>query len=153
MAIILNLNNWIFYYFKIGEMASLIDSRASGLGNIRKIKKYQKVLNFITGILILILCLFVAFVKYLTAQKSKNVHAFICWFSGSMCILWAIMFCSFGVLTNLRLSKYFRKFYNDHKTMLITSTVGLTIPLIIRGITDFLLMNQNFTSWQEQNKN
>ena len=40
LAIILNLNNWIFYYFKIGEMASLVDSRAQGLGNIQMIKKF-----------------------------------------------------------------------------------------------------------------
>jgi hypothetical protein len=25
IAAILNLNNWIFYYFKIGEMARLVD--------------------------------------------------------------------------------------------------------------------------------
>jgi ABC-type uncharacterized transport system permease subunit len=29
----LNLNNWIFYYFKIGEMASFVDKRAKIHGN------------------------------------------------------------------------------------------------------------------------
>ena len=28
LAVILNLNNWIFYYFKIGEMASHVDIKA-----------------------------------------------------------------------------------------------------------------------------
>jgi hypothetical protein len=59
IAIILNLNNWIFYYFKIGEMASLIDQQASQLGDVHQIKKYRVFLNFMTGLLILILCLFV----------------------------------------------------------------------------------------------
>ena len=58
----LNLNNWIFYYFKIGEMASLVDSRAQDLGNIQRIKKFQKILNFITGLLIIVLALFVVYV-------------------------------------------------------------------------------------------
>ena len=38
IAAILNLNNWTFYYFKIGEMASHIDTRAIKLGNFESIK-------------------------------------------------------------------------------------------------------------------
>jgi hypothetical protein len=29
----LNLNNWVFYYFKIGEMASFVDKRAKNHAN------------------------------------------------------------------------------------------------------------------------
>ena len=33
IGVILNLNNWIFYYFKIGEMASFVDERAKKHAN------------------------------------------------------------------------------------------------------------------------
>ena len=93
------------------------------------------------------------YVQYLTAQNDSNVSDFISAFSGSMCILWAMIFFVFGVLTNMRLSKYFTKFYLEHRLMLFSSTAGLTIPLIVRGITDFLQMNASFSDWLDKNKN
>jgi hypothetical protein len=52
LAVILNLNNWIFYYFKIGEMASHVDIRAKNLADSDKILKFKRILNFITAIMI-----------------------------------------------------------------------------------------------------
>jgi hypothetical protein len=43
-----------------------------------------------------------------------------------------------GLMTNLRLKKYFNAFYTDHKCLLIVPPIGLSIPLIIRGIMDLL---------------
>ena len=52
LAVILNLNNWIFYYFKIGEMASHVDIRAKNLADSDKILKFKRILNFVTVLLI-----------------------------------------------------------------------------------------------------
>ena len=62
IAVILNLNNWIFYYFKIGEMASHIDERAKKHANLSDLKRYSKILNRITIFCILAVSTFLTYV-------------------------------------------------------------------------------------------
>ena len=54
LAAILNLNNWIYYYIKIGEMASHVDDRAMAYGNYQNIMRARRALNWTTGFLVLI---------------------------------------------------------------------------------------------------
>lgn len=39
-------------------------------------------------------------------------------------------------MTNIRLKTYFNMFYKENRTMLILATLGLSIPLILRGSMD-----------------
>jgi hypothetical protein len=39
-------------------------------------------------------------------------------------------------MTNIRLKTYFNKFYKENRVMLTCATLGLTIPLILRGSLD-----------------
>jgi hypothetical protein len=39
-------------------------------------------------------------------------------------------------MTNIRLKTYFNKFYMENRVMLTFATLGLTIPLILRGSLD-----------------
>jgi hypothetical protein len=72
IAAILNLNNWTFYYFKIGEMASHIDTRAIGLGHFESIKRKRLVINIITFVTIFSITAFVVTIFYRTIyEKSK----------------------------------------------------------------------------------
>jgi hypothetical protein len=48
-AVVLNLNNWVFYYFKIGEMASHVDYKAIKLGDLSLLKKKRIILNGVTA--------------------------------------------------------------------------------------------------------
>ena len=41
-----------------------------------------------------------------------------------------------GTMTNMRLKKYFNKFYIENRIMLTCATLGLSIPLILRGSMD-----------------
>ena len=48
-AVVLNLNNWVFYYFKIGEMASHVDFKAIKLGDLNLLRKKRVILNGVTA--------------------------------------------------------------------------------------------------------
>jgi len=48
IAVIVNLNNWIFYYFKIGEMASHVDQRAQRYADKVKLTRVKTILNYLT---------------------------------------------------------------------------------------------------------
>jgi mannose/fructose/N-acetylgalactosamine-specific phosphotransferase system component IIC len=66
IAVILNLNNWTFYYFKIGEMASHIDQRAIKYGDYEKLKRQRYTLNFVTFIAIFTIVGFVIAISFKT---------------------------------------------------------------------------------------
>ena len=53
IAALLNLNNWVFYFIKIGEMASHVDARAMRLGEYKRIKKWRRILNAWTVLAVL----------------------------------------------------------------------------------------------------
>ena len=72
IAAILNLNNWTFYYFKIGEMASHIDTRAKELGHFETIKRKRLAINIITFVTISSIVAFVVTISYRTIyEKTK----------------------------------------------------------------------------------
>ena len=39
----------------------------------------------------------------------------------------------------MRLSKYFYPFYKNYRSILALSTVGLSVPLILRGVIDIYI--------------
>lgn len=41
-----------------------------------------------------------------------------------------------GMMTNMRLKNYFGQFYKENRSMLIFATLGLSLPLILRGSMD-----------------
>ena len=72
IAVILNLNNWIFYYFKIGEMASHIDDRAKIHANLADLKRNSKILNLITALSIIVVSVFLTYVTVLSLKNSDD---------------------------------------------------------------------------------
>ena len=63
-AIVLNLNNWVFYYLKIGEMASHVDYKAIKLGDVNSLRKKRIILNGVTILAIVIIISTFLFVCY-----------------------------------------------------------------------------------------
>ena len=149
IAVILNLNNWIFYYFKIGEMASHIDPSAADLGNLEQIKRCSKILNFFTAFSVTCSFIFMFFVAYVSYQTNCDQSEMLTIVSGTTCIILSFSFGISGLLTNKRLKKYFNQFYQEHKCMLISSSLGLSIPLFIRGVTDLGTLCPYFDKWQD----
>jgi len=58
--------------------------------------------------------------------------------SGVIFLALGILFAFSGLATNYRIKKFFPPFYNEHKCMLNFATLGLTIPLLIRGSLDIV---------------
>ena len=54
-----------------------------------------------------------------------------------------IVFGISGCMNNHRLWKYFPEFYQENKYMLILATLGLSVPLIIRGGIDMKIHNSD----------
>ena len=50
----------------------------------------------------------------------------------------AIAFFIVGIMSLHRLKKYFPQFYNENRWTLIIATLGLSLPLLFRGVTDSL---------------
>ena len=69
IAAILNLNNWTFYYFKIGEMASHIDTRALKHGDFESIRRKRWAINLVTFIAIFSIVGFVSAISYKTIDQ------------------------------------------------------------------------------------
>jgi hypothetical protein len=64
VAAILNLNNWMFYYVKIGEMASHVDPKAMKLGEQKTLTFYRRMLNGVTIIAISLIFSYLIYVCY-----------------------------------------------------------------------------------------
>jgi len=58
--------------------------------------------------------------------------------SGINFLVLGVLFGISGFLNNHRLWKYFPNFFYENKGMLILATMGLSIPLIARGILDIM---------------
>jgi ABC-type molybdate transport system permease subunit len=58
--------------------------------------------------------------------------------NGILLITLGLVFAISGIKINYRISKYFKEFYFENKSMLCLATMGLSIPLIVRGTLDIL---------------
>jgi hypothetical protein len=72
IAAILNLNNWTFYYFKIGEMASHVDVRAIEYGDPGSLKRRRLILNMVTLVAILTIVSFVVGISYKSVNENEK---------------------------------------------------------------------------------
>ena len=58
--------------------------------------------------------------------------------SGIIFVIIGVAFAVIGFMNNMRLKKFFFPFYQDNRVMLIAATLGLSIPLILRGTIDII---------------
>ena len=58
---------------------------------------------------------------------------------GTFFVFLGLQFLVIGVLINVRLARYFWSFYKNHSNILITATIGLSLPLLFRGGMDIYI--------------
>jgi hypothetical protein len=131
-----NLYNWIFYFFKIGQMAAHIDSRASLYLSIDYQNKQRMLLNLVFGGLGLTVLLFFVGITIYSLNNSTNEVELVQEIAGVNFIILGTAFGVSGCLNNNRLQKFFPLFYSENKKMLWFATCGLCIPIIGRGCLD-----------------
>ena len=144
IAITLNLNNWMFYYFKIGEMASHIDERAKNHAHYGNLKRYSKILNCITGITIVMVSVPLTIIIVLDSLGKVDddfMFKVIEIASGTVCVILGLAFGVSGFMNNRRLKKYFPDFFYEHKVMLVTASIGLSFSVLLRGILNLTRLN------------
>jgi hypothetical protein len=144
IAITLNLNNWMFYYFKIGEMASHIDQRAKDHANQESLKRYSKILNCITGFTIVMVSVPLTIIIVLDSMGKVDddfMFKVIEIASGTVCLILGLAFGVSGFMNNRRLKKYFPDFFDEHKLMLVTASIGLSFSVLLRGILNLARLN------------
>jgi multisubunit Na+/H+ antiporter MnhG subunit len=67
---------------------------------------------------------------------------------GIVFIVLGIIFLISGTLTLIRLNKYFSEFYKENKKILIFATLGLSLPVLLRGSLNFIRgISESFESW------
>ena len=143
---VFNLNTWFYFYFKIAEMAYQVDPRLSNLAKGKTLKEKKQFLDLITCAIIIILFVIIGMIIY--QGISKEVYEFLGLFFGFLFMTLGFAFLVSGILTNMRLSKYFNEFYNENKCSLIGATLGLSLPLLLRGFLDWLRhYNDGFSKW------
>jgi hypothetical protein len=67
---------------------------------------------------------------------------------GIVFIVLGIIFFISSTLTLIRLKFYFPGFYKENKKILIFATLGLSIPVLIRGLLNFIRgISESFEKW------
>ena len=71
--------------------------------------------------------------------------------SGILCVVLGAAFAISGFMNNRRLKKYFPDFFAEHKLMLVTASIGLSMPVFLRGILNLTRLNKKVQDKIEQN--
>ena len=87
----------------------------------------------LVAVLICMLWSYIAWVIYLSVDKNKYDNWLIHVTTGIMFIIVGFLFGITGILINVKLYSNFNQFYNKNKFILVLSSFGLSIPIIIRG--------------------
>ena len=64
-----------------------------------------------------------------------------------MFITVGFIFGIFGLLINIKLKQNFSQFYSGNIGKLLFSAIGLTVPIMIRGVLDVAAANKTFHNW------
>ena len=70
---------------------------------------------------------------------------------GSNFAFLSLEFAIVGCLILKRLKKYFPEFYLDNKWLLICATLGLSVPLMVRGVFDLIRAVGDFDKHVDEN--
>ena len=58
--------------------------------------------------------------------------------AGVFCTVLGVLFTIPGMISVYLIKKHFIEFYNEYKCYIWTSTIGLPLPVLLRGIYDLL---------------
>lgn len=101
-------------------------------------KNNKIVLNIFTALAVGGISFETIYIIIMTIITKKRYIEIIKVSSGLIFITLGLLFAVSGVATNMRINRYFPDFYKENKWMLIFATMGLSIPLIMRGSLDML---------------
>lgn len=168
-AVLLNMNKWIYCLMHInfyGKAHSNVNSSMEEFGpqmiqqNLLKLTVKQQMLNFAT-IGVVVLYLFYNFsyflygcVYHFESQEKyhdrvyKKLEVFTQWTFMTLAFLFIVL----GIVLLTKLKRHFPKFYSEHRCLMITATVFLTVPLTFRAVFDTIkVISPDFMAWVDLN--
>ena len=139
MTILTNLNNWIFYLIKIQETA---DKNASNYDtddeNVDYISRGSWI-NFFTvtfGVgMVIVNTMYIYDVMY---NDYENAREFEIMANGFIFAILGLTFLIIGIVITRLLVNNFRIFYSKYKCALYNATFALSLPIILRGVSDIV---------------
>lgn len=136
LVVIVNLNNWCFYYFKICDMARSVEMKIMTESEKLTLKKWKLVINVFTVVCICITVTWAFAIIFESAFFQKNLSKTLIVVSGVNHLLSGSLFIVSGFMINLKIKKSFTSFYIENRTLLWLATLGLSVPILSRGILD-----------------
>mmetsp|Transcript_11016 Transcript_11016/g.18408 ORF Transcript_11016/g.18408 Transcript_11016/m.18408 type:complete len:233 (-) Transcript_11016:623-1321(-) len=125
-------------------MASTVDERAKKFGDHKFMNKAKNILKLALITLILIVLAFCTWLSVYSIANDKNKVSLVGSVFGINFIVLGLAFGIIGFLNNQRLKYYFKDFYLENQKMLQLATLGLSIPIMIRGCLDISRRSKSF---------
>jgi hydrogenase-4 membrane subunit HyfE len=144
VAVILNLGNWMSYYLKIGDQASLAydDFKQP---NKKLLRRFMQVLTLVLLVCLPGYCVLTIILSF-TEQKYERDTLLLTF--GYFFVSIGLLFAISSLFINLRIKKYFPYFYKENRCILLLVLVLLSIPLILRGFIDIVrVYSVDFNEW------
>ena len=135
LATILNLNNWTKYYFKISSIAN----------PQLKFKKQIKIVDILTYCyFVFSICLygFYIFTELNEVEEDSENEDIVNITIGIYTIILGIIFALASIMINRNLKLNFKQFYSQYRKILIFTTFGLSLPMIIEGAIELIILNK-----------
>lgn len=136
MAAAFNLNVWTFHFIKIGWAAIQVDKKRKVI-TVPGMLIHAFTVIYLIVIVLQTVNLFLIASKNTTEKEDEEVDRLML-YQGINFTLMGLGFGVVGVLINYRLAVFFADFYKENIKTLWFSTLGLSLPLMTRGILDLV---------------
>ena len=147
-AILINLDIWIYMYIKVEDV---IDQMKNVQTNKEEQLKRQNKIHGVIAFLILIVWVYIIWI-IIDSIIFKSYNSWLNHMAtGLMFIFIGLIFGIVGIMSNMKLYKYFRPFYNVNKTQLWIATSGLSLPLIVRGSLNVAASFKVYMEFEDRN--
>ena len=139
IAVVINIRNWIYYFIKIGEMATGGDC-----------KRQIFVLDFLIGVYISLNIAFVFLEPiYSSLFPDFELNTIIFYYlNGVNYFVISFVYALTGFMILFRLKTNFNSFYLKYGKVLMFATIALSLPLFCRSLSSILRgLNKDIEDW------
>ena len=138
LAVIINIRNWINYYFKIEQMAA---QAHPGLEvDLKYHKRMMDVIGVLCAFFFVAISVYAVMIGVEPATTEEEMKAKIentLYVYGVELTIVGLTFGISSIMINLRIKKYFPDFYSEYSCLMWTVCFFLSIPQMMRGALDF----------------
>lgn len=159
IAIVLNINLWMRYCFKIEGVAARLQLKETGEGERDRIRKQQRKIDICTLIAVLMILgytvgIVIDYKRYYPTEEELTFEEIVK-YQWSIDVTVGLFFAFVGIvffavsqMTINQIRKYFPQMYEAHKRKMRLAIFGLSVPLIFHAILDFLNLSPSYLAYK-----